>query len=84
MHMHAHMHARTCMDTCKHAHAHAHNAHDSVDKAIKMYKNHPSINKLAFEKSSFSFHPIGVQTSISKLYQKDNIPPKILEVVLKA
>ena len=55
-----------------------------------MYRNHPSvisIQKLAFEKRSFSFRPISeehVQTAISnidtsKSYQKDNIPPKILE-----
>ena len=54
-----------------------------------MYRNHPiiSINKLAFEKMSFSFRNISeehVQRAISnidtsKSYQKDNIPPKIFE-----
>ena len=49
------------------------NAHDSIDKAIKMYKNHPSviaINKSPFEKNIFSFHPISeeyVQTAISNI-----------------
>ena len=49
------------------------NVHDSIDKAIKMYKNHPSvisINKLTFAKRSFSFRPISeehVQTAISNI-----------------
>ena len=66
------------------------NADDSIDNAIKIYNNHPnviSINKLTFSKNSFSFHPTSkehVHTAISnidasKSYQKDNIPPKMLE-----
>ena len=61
-----------------------------VDKAINMFKNHPSIlqiNQGGFAKDKFSFlhvsdeHVSKVIDSIdsSKAYQNDNIPPKILK-----
>ena len=61
-----------------------------VEKAIEMFKNHPSIisiYELGYEQNNFSFHPIfelNIHTAInnigsSKAYQKNNIPPKVLK-----
>ena len=61
-----------------------------VEKAIEMFKNHPSnisIYELGYEQNNFSFHPISelnIHTAInnidsSKAYQKNNIPPKFLK-----
>ena len=61
-----------------------------VEKAIDMFKNHPSIikiNQAGFLKDEFSFLHVSddivvkVINSIdsSKAYQKDNIPPNILK-----
>ena len=61
-----------------------------VEKAIKMYNNHPSIIKISkkgFLKDNFSFQHVFYDNILkvidsidsSKAYQKDNIPPKILK-----
>ena len=66
------------------------NSDHPVDRAIEMYKNHPSIlkiNQLRYPCDNFFFREISessVAKSIenldsSKAYQKDNIPPKILK-----
>ena len=61
-----------------------------VEKAVEMFRNHPSILKikrLGYEKDNFSFQSIteiNMKTVInnidsSKAYQKYNIPPKVLK-----
>ena len=63
---------------------------DSVEKAIKSFKNHPSIlrtlqegyseNKFSFDPiSESSIHNVIINMDSSKLYQTDNIPPQILK-----
>ena len=63
---------------------------DPVTIAIEKYKNHPSITRLkqkGFPNSNFSFNYISkdeiiklIQNlDVSKAYQKDDIPPKILK-----
>ena len=67
------------------------NANTHVEKAIEMFKKHPSILKikeLGYENNKFSFQPItehNVNTMInnidsSKAYQKRNIPLKLLKL----
>ena len=66
------------------------NAFSPVDRAIKMYKNHPSIIsiiELRYPKNCFSFKPVtgvNVETIICKIdptkaYQRNDIPPKVLK-----
>ena len=56
-----------------------------AEKAINIFKNHPSITKINQDKFSFlhvsNDNVLNVINSIdsSKAYQKDNIPPKILK-----
>ena len=66
------------------------NFNDPIEKAIKKFKNHPSILRIlqeGYSDNNFSFNPIcesNMQNIInnidsSKSYQKENIPPKILK-----
>ena len=64
------------------------NADDPVQKYIEMYKNLPSILRIHEEgilQDSFSFLPISgtcihsVISNTSKVYQSNNIPPKVLK-----
>ena len=63
---------------------------NKVDQCIDMFKNHPSIlmiNTKGFSKENFSFKHVSAGTVLeiinsidsSKAYQKDNIPPTILQ-----
>ena len=63
---------------------------NAVDKAINMFKNHPSIikiNQAGCVRDKFSFLHVSDDNVFrainsivsSKAYQKDNIPPKILK-----
>ena len=63
---------------------------DPVEKAIKSFKNHPSILRIlqeGYSENKFSFDPISessihnviINMDSSKAYQTDNIPPQILK-----
>ena len=64
------------------------NSDDHVEKAIKTFKNHPSILRIfqeGYPENSFSFDIIS-ESSIHniiidpfKAYQRDNIPPQLLK-----
>ena len=66
------------------------NSDDPVEKAIKTFKNHPSILRIfqeGYPENSFSFdiisessiHNIIINIDLSKAYQRDNIPPQFLK-----
>ena len=67
------------------------NINNPIDKAIAMFKNHPSIlsiNELGYSQNNFSFQPISelnihnaiINTDSTKAHQQDSIPPKVLKV----
>ena len=67
------------------------NINNPTDKAIAMFKNHPSIlsiNELGYSQNNFSFQPISesnihnaiINTDSTKAHQQDSIPPKVLKV----
>ena len=76
--------------------SHAINVNVSVEKAVLMYVNHPSIlkiNELGYLHSNFSFHHISEQSidtmiknnDSNKAYQRDSIQPSdISDIVLNA
>ena len=66
------------------------NSDDPVEKAIKRYQNHPSILRIfqeGYTENNFSFehiselniHSVINNIDSSKAYQKENIPPQILQ-----
>ena len=66
------------------------NSDDPVEKAIKTFKNHPSILRIfqeEYPENSFSYdimfessiHNIIINIDSSKAYQRDNIPPHLLK-----
>ena len=67
------------------------NVDDPVDRAIEMYKYHPSIilvNKKVDNQNKFSFEPVALSNIVketkninpNKSSTKDRIPPKMLNI----
>ena len=67
------------------------NVDDPVDRAIEMYKYHPSIiliNKKVDNQNKFSFEPVALSNVVKEIKNinpnksstKDRIPPKMLNI----